>query len=461
MISNLTEEFIRPTMTDHVYSPYGAAQEIMRIRDTEVVLSGPAGTGKSRACLEKLLITGSLTPGVRMLVIRKTQASLASTGLVTWREHVAKEAIETGFIRYYGGSSVEPAAYIWKNGSVLVVGGMDRATKIMSSEYDIIYVQEATELTVTEWEHLLTRLRNHRITFQQLIADCNPGPPHHWLKTRSDTGTVKMVHCKHSDNPILVDQTTMQPTPTGVSYFKVLNQLSGVRRARLRDGIWAAAEGLVYERWDPTTHMIDNTRVPEAWPRYWSIDFGFVHPMVIQFWALSPTDRLVMYREIYRTGRTPDQHAHEIMGIVRRPDGTWIEPRPRAIICDHDASDRMLIERVTGMKTVPARKSVMTGINLVTSRIVTASGDSFPRTIMMPRIQIMRDALVSMDKSLMDRGVPTCTADEITSYVWPDKTGPKEAPVKENDHGMDAMRYMVAHLDWDGPRKPTQIRIMN
>jgi hypothetical protein len=43
-----------------------------------------------------------------------------------------------------------------------MIGGMDKPTKIMSSEYDFIYVQEAIELTETDWENLTTRLRNGR-----------------------------------------------------------------------------------------------------------------------------------------------------------------------------------------------------------------------------------------------------------------------------------------------------------
>lgn len=42
-------------LTEHRYAPVGSAAELFAARDTEVVLSGSAGTGKSRACLEKSL----------------------------------------------------------------------------------------------------------------------------------------------------------------------------------------------------------------------------------------------------------------------------------------------------------------------------------------------------------------------------------------------------------------------
>ena len=53
------------------------------------------------------------------------------------------------------------------------------------------------------------------------------------------------------------------------------------------------------------------------------------------------------------------------------------------------------------------------------------------------------------DQALADAKRPVCTSDEVLEYVWDDKTT-KEQPRKENDHGMDAMRYAVAALDLVG-----------
>lgn len=42
--------------------------------------------------------------------------------------------------------------------------------------------------------------------------------------------------------------------------------------------------------------------------------------------------------------------------------------------------------------------------------------------------------------------MPVCTAEEFGGYVWMDSKT-KEEPVKEQDDGMDAMRYVVAERD--------------
>jgi phage terminase large subunit len=436
-----------PAITEHRFSPRGACADLFNARDPEVLVAGPAGTGKSRACLEKLHIMMLLNPGARGLIARKAAVTLSSTALVTWQRFVAKEAIEVGDVVYYGGSAQEPASYQYKNGSVVSIGGLDKVSKIMSAEYDVVYVQEATELTENDWESITTRLRNWRITFQQLIADCNPQSPEHWLKQRADNGKTLMLESRHEDNPILFTGDGVI-TDKGAAYISKLDALSGVRYQRLRLGRWVAAEGVIYEDWGQvhltdgprvTTEHVDSSGIPMSWPRYWSVDFGYTNPFVCQFWAEDGDGRLWMYREIYHTHRTVDQHAKKILDLVRNEYDSWIEPRPRSIVCDHDAEGRATLEDCIGQSTEPAHKSVLEGIESVQRRLRLQPDGQ-------PRLFILRSALVERDQELADAGRPTCTMEELPAYVWSSKK--KEQPHKEDDHGADAMRYVVAHKDF-------------
>lgn len=430
----------------HVYTPRGTALEAMHCRDDELLVSGPAGTGKSRALLEKLHMIMLLNPGARGLIVRKVRDTLSSTGLVTWREHVAKEAIATGAVNYYGGSSEHPPQYRYHNGSAVMIGGMDKPTKVMSSEYDVIYVQEAVELTLTDWENLTSRLRNGKVSFQQLMADANPDAPTHWLNQRSITGTTRMLNSRHEDNPVLFDDAG-ELTPVGRAYLAKLDNLTGVRKDRLRHGRWVAAEGLIYEDYNPELHHRPIADPPHEWDRYWVVDFGFTNPTVIQWWAIDPDGRAYLYREIYRSHRLVEDHAADVLAIVRRTDGTWREPKPRAIICDHDAEDRATLERHLGLGTIAAMKDVSPGIQAVQARLR-------PQDDGRPRLYLNPAALVERDGELADAKRPTCTVEEFPAYVWDRPTTgaaserpPKEAPLKRDDHGMDCVRYLVAHLD--------------
>ncbi len=67
-----------------------------------------------------------------------------------------------------------------------------------------------------------------------------------------------------------------------------------------------------------------------------------------------------------------------------------------------------------------------------------------------PRLFLFRGARIERDPELDERKLPTCTEEEFEGYIWDTRGGRtvKEEPVKENDHGMDALRYMV--MDRDG-----------
>jgi phage terminase large subunit len=261
------------------------------------------------------------------------------------------------------------------------------------------------------------------------------------LKVRADAGKLRMLYSKHEDNPRMY--AGGEWTTYGRTYLARLESLTGARYQRMRWGKWVAAEGLVYETYEPSIHMVDRFDVPRDWTRYWSVDFGFTNPQVFQCWAEDHDGRLYLYREWYRTRRTVDQHAADILSVIA-PSGLWLEPRPRVVVCDHDAEGRAVLEREMGIGTVAAHKAVSEGIQAVQQRLrVLADGR--------PRLYLMRDALVSRDMALVDAKKPACTAEEFAGYVWAVKPGAlggiKEEPVKADDHGMDATRYMIAHRD--------------
>jgi phage terminase large subunit len=429
--------------------------ELFRNKQNEVLLSGGAGTGKSVGALMKVHLACLATPKVRTLIVRKTHASLTASTLVTFRQKVAGEALAAGLLSFYGGSAQEPASFRYINGSVIVVGGLDRASRLLSTEYDISFVDEAIETTPEDLDMITTRLRNGRLaSYQQLILATNPGPPTHHLKVRADSGRCTMLYSRHEDNPRLYQNGEW--TEYGRTYLDRLDGLSGPRYQRMRWGRWVAAEGQIYESWDESIHLVDRFDVPPDWTRWWAVDFGYTAPFCWQDWAEDGDGRLYLVREIYHSRRLVEDHARTILAAVhggtcdqsaadpaeRHRDCTWIEPRPRAVICDHDAEDRATLERHLGMGTVAARKSVSDGIQAVQARLRPA-GDGRPRLV------LMRDALLERDQELVDAGKPACTAEEVPGYIWDTGGGKKlkEAPVKQDDHGADGIRYLCAERD--------------
>ena len=421
------------------FKPLGNAMRLFGCRDSEILLSGPAGTGKSRACLEKVHALAIKYPGMRALIARKTRASITQTAMVTFERKVLPSNTKVKF------RTLEQE-YRYPNGSVIVVAGLDKASKIMSTEFDVIYSQEATELTENDWESLTTRLRNNVMPYQQIIADTNPDSPNHWLKKREARGTLTIFESRHEDNPTVTPE-----------YLAKLDALTGVRLQRLRYGRWVAAEGVVYEQFDRKIHVdpIDSLIIPPHWPRTWTVDFGYNNPFVWHEWAEDPDGRLYLVREIYRTRGLVEDHCKAILKVIcwKLENGHLVktredaDPLPKDIWCDHDAEDRATFERHIGLTTCAAHKSVSDGIQAVQARLKVQPDGK-------PRLYFKSDALVSIDEDLLENKRPTSILSEFDCYIWDNRTitnsngqPAKDLPVKANDHAMDSMRYRVSAAD--------------
>jgi phage terminase large subunit len=308
----------------------------------------------------------------------------------------------------------------------------------MSTEYDIVYVQEATELNEHDWELLITRLRGRALEYTQIIGDCNPAGPNHWIIKRTQTGKMRMVNTFHRNNPLLWDIDTKQWTNFGKAYLSKLEALTGVRRSRLLEGKWVQSEGVVYDEFDWNVHVIDRFEIPPQWRRLWGIDFGFTHPFVWAAWAEDPeSGTLYRFAELYATGLRNEEVADKVIAWMSRTN----ERFPEAIICDHDAEGRATLQSRWKVPTVAADKAVSMGIQAVKSRL--AGNDGGIRFLLNSNIE-------SYDSVLVDAKRPVATEQEMEMYVW--KNGIRDSePVKENDHGMDMVRYVVMYVD--GGRK--------
>lgn len=442
----------------------GANLELMKCKAREVLLSGPAGSGKSTGCLQKLhFCCEHAKKPIRCLLVRKTRESLTESGLATFENKI----LPPGHRARKGPQRRLRQSYRYKSGSEIVVGGIDKPSKIMSTDYDLVYVQEATELREEDWEALITRLRSNQMGFQQILADCNPSSPGHWLKKRCDAGKCVLLNSRHEDNPQLYDDVLGEWTDAGAEYLAKLDALSGMTKERLRHGRWVQAEGAVYPAWDPRLHVIEPDALPEGWSamerrgvrllnpppywrRFWSIDFGLTMPLCAQFWAMDPDGRLYLYREVFRTGLLIPEHARHLLllwgeeadhqaSLRRLPkESATNMTRPEAVICDPEgAQERGLLERHLGLPTVGARKAIRKGIQVFSQRLEKAADGR-------PRLYVCRTALVGRDPRWDELRRPQGFLEEVEGYAWrPDR----EEPVKENDHAMDASRYLAAHVD--------------
>lgn len=428
----------------------GSFVDVFHDHSEEIMLSACAGTGKSRIVLEKIHLMLSKYKGARAFMARKTRNSMTNSVMKTFEHQVLKPMDKVHLHK-------NEQVYNYPNGSEFAVCGLDNPEKIKSTEWDVGYIQEATECTLHDWEMCTSRLRSGTIPYQQLIGDCNPDKPTHWIKLREAKSLLKMFHSTLKDNPRWWngwEGKTFYPewTPAGAAYDGKLSRLTGVRRSRLYLGLWVAAEGVVYDKWDAHVNMISRSELPdgwEEWPHYWAIDWGYIHPFAWGDFIQSPdTGAIYLLHQIYKTKTLIEDHCKMIAKAV---EGRL----PRAIITDHDAGDRAEFEKHMSaqmnqqMLTLPAFKPIGIGIQNLQARV---SCD--PKWGGGPGFFVVRDSLVhNEDQELVENGSPVKMEDEMDGYVWDVKhnedvnSKKDEIPIDKDNHGVDYVRYMAAFMD--------------
>jgi len=145
----------------------------------EKVLSGPAGSSKSTGAALIIYTLMDRFPGFRILVTRKTRESLTDSFLQTWEEVVPEHH---PMLR--GASRNNRHSYVMANGSEMVLGGMDKPSKLYSTNYDAWYCEELFEFTEDEWQRARRALRkwsHPTLRFQLLFGSTNPDAEDHWI----------------------------------------------------------------------------------------------------------------------------------------------------------------------------------------------------------------------------------------------------------------------------------------
>lgn len=414
---------------------YGGALELWRYKGQEAIIWGSYETGKTLPALTKLHALLVKYPNSRGFITRQTYKSLLATALVTYENKVLPVHPDSpgSAIAKYGKS--KPEFYQYPNGSHLLIVGMDNPDKILSGEFDFGYVNQAEELSLDAWEKLIARCtgRAGNAPYTQVIGDCNPAHPQHWILHRAP---LKLFEQTHKHNPSLFNQETQEWTEQGQRTISILSSMTGIRKERGYLGKWVAAEGTVYDF--TNAHRIRREDVPPIRRWYLAIDFGFTNPFVCQLWGVDADGRMYLWHEIYMTKRTVAAHVPAIKAMIG--DRT-IE----AIIADHDAEDRATL-RENGLPTTPAKKDISLGIQVVQERLKIQPDGK-------PRLYVCEDACVEYDRDLYREYPgdlhPCCTEHEFAVYAYPpskDGKSDKEEPMDIYNHGMDSLRYMAMRL---------------
>lgn len=393
-----------PGAADTEYTPRGAVADFIYSRDREVIAEGPSETGKTLAACWKIHLLAIKYKGLNGAIVRNTYKSMPGSVLQTFARVIADAPVEP-----YGGE--KPEKYIYANGSIIWIGGMDNPDKVLSSERDFVYVNQAEELTLDAWEKLVTRTtgRGAVMPYTQLLGDCNPAGSKHWIRERARSGRMKLVRTIHRDNPtIYADNGEL--TAHGRGVMADLSSLTGVRRKRLFEGIWATAEGAVYDTFDASVHV--KVREPsemKLW--YLAGDEGYTNPAVILLVGEDTDGRHHIAQEFYKRG--------VLQSIYVQQAKEWTDEFKVSLMAVDAAAAGLIADlKDSNVPAVASKGRVLDRIQSVQNRL-KIQGDNLPR--------------LTIDPSC------TNTINDFESKVWKPE---KDEPVKENDHGTDAYEYL-------------------
>ena len=174
-----------------------------------LVLKGGGGSGKSIFAGQKILERVTTEPNHRWLVCRKVAKTLRESCFQQLKDQAYElYPNEVKFIPRGKGSDMY---ILFENGSEIIFAGLDDVEKLKSI-YNItgVWIEEASEITETDFNQLDIRLRTEFPFYLQMILTFNPISIQHWLKRRCFDRydpRVRTHESTYKDNRFLIPES--------------------------------------------------------------------------------------------------------------------------------------------------------------------------------------------------------------------------------------------------------------
>lgn len=323
---------------------------------------------------------------------------------------------------------VGPDNYKWVNrqqGELLLLGrrvycfganNEDAESKIRGATFAGALCDEVSLYPQSVFNQLVARMS---VPNAKCFCNTNPDSPYHWFYTDYIVNEAiedkKIWHFKMEDNLSL-----------DADYIKSLKQMyRGVWYDRMIEGLWVAAEGRIYDMFEPSQHMIDTQAYikesgisPLAIKYLVGCDYGTATVMTWGLYAKFPDGRVLKLREYYYDAQKMEQQKTDSEFAMEFQ--IWLgKIKPWAVYVDPSAASWKLELMQRGYKVINANNDVINGIRLVSSEL-------------------------SQDRFLVDKSCVN-TQKEYQSYVWDAKAQLQglDKPLKVHDHTCDCDRYVL------------------
>mgnify|MGYP002511358195 CR=1 FL=1 len=290
-----------PTLT---ISPPSEKQELFLTAETKHIgFGGARGGGKSWSVRTKAKLLALNFAGIRILIVRRTYPELINNHINILRKDLL------GIARYNDKDKVLK----FSNGSTINFAYCDNdkdLDRLQGVEYDIIFLDEATQLSEYQMKTITACLRGVNDFPKRVYYTCNPGGQGH--------GYIKRIFIdkRYEDGENPEDYTFIQSLVTDnkalmaaqPDYIKQLEALPPKLREAWLYGRWDIFEGQFFEdfydrpehymdrQW---THVIEPFEIPDSWKIYRSFDWGYNKPFSMAWYAVDYDGVIYRILELY------------------------------------------------------------------------------------------------------------------------------------------------------------------
>lgn len=233
-----------------------------------------------------------------------------------------------------------------------------------SSDWNYIWLEEATEFTWDEYQTIKLRLRAKSLDGKpnQMFLSFNPIDERHWIKEKlvdDPSQNVKEIVSTYRDNPFLPEE-----------YIKDLEDLQNQDMSFYNVytlGQWGKLENIIYKNWDIISWLPDYTAVDKT---FYGLDFGYNDPTALVECRVKGKD--VWEKELlYHTKLTNADLINRLYTLI--PE----EKRAKYYIyADSAEPDRIKEIKDAGFRIKPAIKLVSNGIDIVKRYVTHLHEDS-------------------------------------------------------------------------------------
>lgn len=280
---------------------------------------GARGGGKSWAVRQKAKLMALKFDGIQILILRRTYKELESN-------HIRPLAADLKGIAKYNDSK---KIITFPNGSLIIFGYMMSASdelQYQGQEYDIIFIDEATQFDESTFTTLKACLRGVNNFPKRMYLTCNPGGiGHAWVK-RLFIDRDFILDGEYAENPDeytfiqakVQDNTALMKTDPG--YIEMLKaQPPDIREAWL-NGSWDCYEGQYFTDFNRELHVVEPFTVPAYWRIYRVFDYGL--DMLACYWiAVDEIGSAWVVKELYQSDMIISDAAAKIIEYSMMPDG--------------------------------------------------------------------------------------------------------------------------------------------